>query len=402
LGICLPAATRLLDVAAPFDPAIERREHAPFPAFESRRRFIVPLPRQRTILEFASRLERYFNDWIGLRRGMLECFAAARVAGVVPASVADAMGGEVPVGSRVTVIGTHGWLFFGGTPQATLVRNSCLYTEDELDKWQQWFDERRRWLDARGIKFAVLIPPVKHRVYPEFVPYPMHPVRLMSRYDQLLARLNESGAALAVDVLPALRQARHECDTYYQTDSHWNTFGAFVAYRELMRHLAQHSAVSRIADQDDFKFLPMPEFHGDQAILLQRPDWPESAALMVEPRVVVPTTHREESVPLGDGKYAKVRYCDNPTVQTGLALVIHDSFFGAMEPFFERHWNKTAYVSRYDDEFPAELIEQLRPDVVLLQMVEWRLMSKAANTPLPASTSVGHSMAEREDAAKRR
>ena len=76
----------------------------------------------------------------------------------------------------------------------------------------------------------------------------------------------------------------------------------------------------------------------------------------------------------------------NPNGELNRAVVLGDSFFWALEPFVSEHWQRVRYA--WGADFPSELIEQERPELVVQEMVERRLMIYD-----PTSSHVGNGSA---------
>ncbi|MFN8461674.1 MAG: hypothetical protein U0X93_07900 [Anaerolineales bacterium] len=57
------------------------------------------------------------------------------------------------------------------------------------------------------------------------------------KVDQVIAYLRANGKQQVIDLRPALLAAKSERQVYYATDTHWNDYGAYIAYSAIMNEL---------------------------------------------------------------------------------------------------------------------------------------------------------------------
>ena len=134
---------------------------------------------------------------------------------------------------------------------------------------------RTAWLERLGIPYFMLLAPNAISVYPEKRPegYDIVEDRPIN---QLIGHLQETGSFASV-IMPVqeLIEARQERLTYIPTDTHWNEFGAFVAYEVLMAEMERRGVEARRLRRDD---LGSP-----------RTSTPETSASKVDPPIT--STH---------------------------------------------------------------------------------------------------------------
>ncbi len=145
------------------------------------------------------------------------------------------------LGDRVfphSLVGKDGWLDY--------TKDSLIYhqitapiSEKKLKQTQQIVKELYDELQKRNIVLAVMIAPDKATIYPDKLPDEIQLSTTPSRLDAVGAYLKQHGPPVWVDLTSPLLNERKQHDVYYKTDSHWNPYGAFVAYTELINHLAQ-------------------------------------------------------------------------------------------------------------------------------------------------------------------
>jgi hypothetical protein len=122
--------------------------------------------------------------------------------------------------------------------------------------------------------------PNKNTVYPEKLPKAFSRPAKESHLDQMLRYVAAHPGLDVVDLRPALRMAKDENQIFYVTDSHWNAYGAFAAYREIMKHLKRYFPDMRPFEREDYTAVEYSGLPGDLAFLLGL------QKLLPEPRVV--------------------------------------------------------------------------------------------------------------------
>jgi alginate O-acetyltransferase complex protein AlgJ len=355
LVIVLPGLGLMMKTDAA--PSEENRQLAPFP----------PLSLEGDDLTyFPERFNVYFNDHFGFRNTLIRSQALAKVRWLNVSSSAD------------VICGKSGWLFFAGENSVAAYRAAQPFSEDELKQWAHTLENRRRWLAHRHIRYVFTVAPDKHTIYPEYMPEQIERVRDRSRLDQLIAYLKEHTSVEVLDLRPALANAKSRFPTYYQTDTHWNDYGAFVAYQEIARTLRAtlpmiaprgesdyDIQVERSEGKDLTKMLGLSNAFSDTLVRL-RPRQPS--------RVTVDGQPLDRPIIESMDTFA--------TEQSGRPLprlvMFRDSFANALIPYLAEDFSRAVYV--WSDLFDALLLERERPDIVLDEIVERKLMG-----PPPAS-----------------
>ena len=160
---------------------------------------------------------------------------------------------------------------------------------------------------------AGILVPDKSTVYPEHLPPSVTRVHPQSRLEQLLEYLSKHSDVPVVDLRRAMLAAKRQRSVYYRTDTHWNGWGEYVAYREIMEAPARHFPELGPRPQSSFRPEIRPaEFSGDMA---------------------------------------------------GMA---------GLQPLLSEHFRRAVYVRSL--KFSQQVLDQEKPDIVVHQMVERSLM----------------------------
>ncbi len=126
--------------------------------------------------------------------------------------------------------GADGWMFYRG--DSMLEQSSGrLIRSAKIEHTVKLLADMEALLSAKGSKLIVASPPNSATVYSDKIPgWPRSSKQ--TEYDLSLALLRSRNIT-AVDLRPALREARVHGDTYLQHDTHWNARGALAAFNAI-------------------------------------------------------------------------------------------------------------------------------------------------------------------------
>jgi alginate O-acetyltransferase complex protein AlgJ len=328
------------------DAEAENRELASMPRLD---RSAASLP------AYASAAGRWFEDHFGFRATLVRWYAETRYFWL-----------DVSPSSTV-VKGRDGWLFYaddGGIEDAV---NESPLSAAELDAWRETLTRTRDWLRSRGVAYVFTVPPDKHVIYPEELPPALKRVRTESRADQLHAAVCARTDVVDVDVRPALEAAKARERIYFQTDTHWNDRGAFVAYQQIIEAVqAQAPAVGAAWRREDFEPLERTIEGQDLARMIGL-----MRVLRETDLTFVPKRARRARVvePPGAAPIAEEGRLVTEIAGSSLprAVVFRDSFASRLVPFLSEHFSRAVYL--WQNDFDPDVIEKEHPDVVIQEIV---------------------------------
>jgi hypothetical protein len=220
-------------------------------------------------------------------------------------------------------------------------------------------------LKAKGITLVVAVAPNKATIYPEKVPGAIQKLDEQSRLDYFMNLAQEAGAPTIIDLRPSLQQARLDRQIYYKTDTHWNYYGAYTAYQDIMNSIA--------LAYPDLHPYPLSDFEIKESKPLQM----DLSRLMVvnvitEPRMSVTMNGRTDVYyqRFPAPSTVAMSWADNG--QGRKLLVYHDSFGELLNSFFQYNFNEAVYVRNGNYECPATgaWIDTFEPDVIVIEIVE--------------------------------
>jgi len=343
IAIALPLAANLAGRDGA-DPGAENRELAAFPRLE---------PSWASAAAFAPQLSAWFDDHFGFRSTLVRWYGESRLFAL-----------RVSPSSAV-VRGSDGWFFYGEDQAVEDYAQVDPMTPEAIANWRAAILRARDWLAARQIAYVFTIAPDKHVLYGEEMPGTIARVSDVSRTDQLLTAIQDTG--LAVDVRPSLFEAKTLERIYHQTDTHWNDRGALAAYQRIIS--AVRARVPRTPPA-----WPRADFEARDATI----DGLDLAGMMGLKRVVhevdltlMPRRPRRARVvePAGAAPTAEegrlVTEIDDPSLPR--AVIFRDSFVSRLVPFLSEHFSRAVYL--WQNDFDADVVARERPDVVVQEIV---------------------------------
>ena len=287
------------------------------------------------------------------------------------------------------IIGKNDWLYLGdlyGGKTITVTRQGAS-TKDVLiakkiglatKSWEQW-------LKNRGVQlYLIMIAADKSSIYPEYLPDWAQP-NINSVTNNLMANVSQD---IYVDTRPDLKAAKIDLEEllYFQTDTHWNSLGAWVALRALTKAIDlkgeglhwlsdKQIQVTSVTDReggDLARFLRMDE------ILLAKSS---NVSIKIDSEKPIETEQydfetgelkvSEGNPPVGAPKHP-ILVKSKHALNKKKVLWLRDSFGGAMSPFMAVTFSETLQL-HYDVTNPksfAKLVESYKPDYVFITVVE--------------------------------
>jgi hypothetical protein len=326
------------------DPDAENRTLAPFPA----------APTAWTSLRgFLPGLDAWFSDHFAFRTDLVKAYGVSRYfwLGVSP--------------SASVAMGPRGWLFYSADGGLEDFTNQAPLPEQEIQNWRNVIVRAQRWCRAHGIAYGFTILPDKGSIYPEMFPQTARRVSRLSRIDQVMTAIADTGAA--IDVRQALLDEKRHGRLFQKTDTHWNQRGAYVGYRVIIDALrlqlpsippplplsAFKPETRHIAGMDLAGMIGLKRVLGEEDLRLA----PKN------PRRFVVREPKGNIVEAGEARIVT----EIPGSTLPRAVVFRDSFVSALAPYFSEHFSRVVYLWRND--FSVEEIEKEHPDVVLQEIV---------------------------------
>ena len=276
---------------------------------------------------------------------------------------------RVLLGDRVfpkVIVGQDGWLVYTAESDIEDYQKADLFSAQELVSIQTSLDELAARYAERGVRLVVVVPPNKNTIYPERVPPQVPVIGETSKLEQLSAYLQAHGQTQLLDLRPALLAAKAEREIYYATDTHWNDYGAYIAYAALLDELHKTQPSLGPRPLSDFKMTTRAPEQLDLAGNMGATLYEESK-LQLAPNFETHTTYKNVTV---GGR--KLMFSYNPDSSLPRLVLYHDSFFFRVIPLLGEHFSYGVYVQNYiaGGLWSLSWVDEQKPDVVIIEISE--------------------------------
>ena len=290
-----------------------------------------------------------------------------------------------------SVVRADPWLFLSGERVVDDFRRVDVFSPRELETWRSVLEARAAWLAARGIRYLLVVPPNKETIYAAAVPPWYTRAPGPSRLVQLREYLGAHTKLDFLDLTADLEAHRADGRLYHLTDTHWDDRGAFVGYRAVAARLAAWFPSVRPLDDRGVVTESRLTPGGDLArVCGLKNDLLEPQEQLHLAPGVAPATFAD-GTPLtfdrmdvgGQVRFeTRARQGEVPS-----AVIVRDSFGEGLIPTLARHFQRATWVWTYD--FPAALVDEQRPSVVIEELVERKLMVLSPENPPEIASSGG-------------
>lgn len=348
-GILLP----LIDNVFHLDPGAKLQENRPLaekPVFTWK---------WSTIKEYPKAFEIYFRDHLGFRNSLIRGYNIIHVKGLKTSPLIQVL------------IGKDDWLYLGG-PNVDYYRGTLPFTTRKIARVARIIQERQKWLADQKTPLVYIFVPEKATIYPEYIPDSINRVSDKTLLDHLTMYLKEYTQVDFIDLRDVLLNAKKQEFLYQRTGTHWNSRGAFLGYREIMKHLSQFYPEPKKPLQEtslSFKRETVKGF--DLAVMLGLSDLFREEQVLISPKN--PRAKRLDDVALEEYYPTRPHYATGvPDQKSPRVVMFRDSFADKMIPFLSEDFQRIAYI--YQPIFNPGVILKEKPDLVMHQMAERSLM----------------------------
>lgn len=277
---------------------------------------------------------------------------------------------RLKIGDRVfqqALVGKEGWLEFTGDGNLSGYENNLIIPAAVLQSQQQKLKKLYDVLGKRKITLLLVIVPNKSTIYPDKLPDELTKLRPQSQLDSFTTYIQKHGPPVLVDLRSALLNGRKTQDIYYKTNTHWNGYGAFIGYTEIMKELSKTYPELLPKNINEFNITPGKPYVHDIPKLM-------GATSLLEPGI--PFTPKENNfhwVTMNDDAAVPMKVFVTPNDNSPTLLMYMDSFGGGMQNLIAPHFSKATFVlnhSQYADTISMQMIDITKPNIVIIEFVE--------------------------------
>ena len=288
---------------------------------------------------------------------------------------------EQSLSERVS-IGRNDWLFY--TKAIEVCYEEKPLTEIEIQQTQliQKLKHLELNLKERGIELVILIMPSKPFIYPEYLPLWVD-INKSSRstIDNFVGLIESETSIPILDLFDTLLEAKksEENKLFYFNDSHWNSVGAYYAWKRIIGFFDENGIIHHPIDFSDFIQKPDPHM-GDFCGMSGKMASDDNIGYFLKTKQVKsriylsPEAGKALNIRNGENlnRELSVSYKNLEESETTIPIIIGDSFF--MGSAFTRDIPFDKYYSMHYHEvangLPFLLQNQNDQEVVILSFVD--------------------------------
>jgi hypothetical protein len=314
----------------------------------------------RQIETYPRAFEAYYNDNFGFRNLLI------RAGGNFKTTLF-----KVSPLPEKAIIGKQNWIYLYGESfgiSQDIARKNLLAQPVLTTVINGWL-ERRALLKTKNIRYYQAIWPDKHNIYPEYLPFSvkMQMKDTLSKVDQMITALKEADSTVEIiDVRSDLIAAKSITQAYLKNDTHWNEYGAFVAYQKLIGRVAADYPTLHPKEVKDFDITWQDSGSGD---LLQIMGMNSTNVFIDRVPGFKPLTFTPDIVALPTDSYpASTEFFKNNKSENMLrVLVFRDSYTRALTNLINPHFLEVLYIwGNYDQ----QIVDRYQPNIVIDAHVE--------------------------------
>lgn len=139
-------------------------------------------------------------------------------------------------------LGKNDWMFYSSTNDGNPIadyQGTNLLSNEELKYIADNCVKQRDFLASKGKEFVIFIAPNKERIYSEYMPQKYGEIAQEYKAKQIVDYLNTKTDLRVVYPLNELMKAKETLkeNIYFKTDTHWNSIGAYVGSKCLLKEL---------------------------------------------------------------------------------------------------------------------------------------------------------------------
>ena len=350
LVLILPTIQDLFNISTPLENT-EKRELAKKPILSFNK-------------EFFHDYETFYNDNFGFRNNLVNFGGDIKTQVFRSSTHPD-----------LVMFGQNKWLYYNslkGRIYGSYSRRNLLHEEKLNQVIAKWEDNKSKF-EANGRKYFLAFWPNKPTIYPEYLPYAM---RLqikdtISRVDQIIDRMDKNNSSIKLlDVRSKLLSSKADYLLYHKFDSHWNSFGAFLAYQEFFNKNYNELGIKpkTLSDFD----VTWGEYN--QGELIQMLGVQNRGFFLEQnPTFVLKNTTSSFEFLSTQGYPPQTVITRNLNSENNLkVLIFRDSFMDNLIQFFSLHFSEVTYIWGHDENY----VNQLNPDIIIDCFVEREIGEK--------------------------
>ncbi len=239
---------------------------------------------------------------------------------------------------------------------------SKVFSEKQLRRWKLLLEMRELWLRNHNIKYYYFVVPNKHCIYSEYLPDNLQVSESRCIF-QLTKYLSETSFVRIIYPYNDLLKAKCQRSVYRKGDTHWNYFGSYIGYCDLVCEISKSIPIHTIP-LSEINFHEELISNPEQFDLGNKVGWTEDQTISYK------LSKKKASIIESNGckGTGNLYVYENTQNQFPRAMLFGDSCAHYIAPYLAESFSRLVVVQQPNLDY--KLIEAENPDVVISQQVE--------------------------------
>ncbi len=272
--------------------------------------------------------------------------------------------------------GKDDWLFYKGDKSLENFQNKNLFSDEQLKHFAEYLSDINNWAIKNGKSFYYVIAPDKNKIYGENITV-LKKFRpdTDSRTNQLVKYLHTNTNVTVIYLYDVIMQNKDNGLLYYKNDTHWNDFGAYIGYQEIINQIKKkHKQIIPVVytetDKNSHEYGDLTKMLGNSG----KKDLTEYIHPIIK-------DNAKCKYKTDDKNQRNGFICYNKNKKLNV-FILRDSFFEAPVRYFNNTFNTVKYEWRYDITKDDLQYIKNNSDIIILEQVE-RFIPKLYNKSFP-------------------
>ena len=277
---------------------------------------------------------------------------------------------------KQVVIGKNRWLF-SGTKASDIYQGLNSFSEKEMKIIIRNLEKRKDKYEEMDIKFYIAIAPTTFEIYPEHLPH--YFVRTKKTTTDKFCELLQNTNIPFIHLKEELIKNKIAGQLYRHNDNHWNELGAYFAYKSIVDLIKKDFPQIPAYELTDFELTPVYTKTGNLVNMLNdnfKSLFDEDIKYEVKLNDSSKQWYevKKAGYPCPEGfayPWEYERDGETPFKELPNIVIIRDSYFNAMLPFFFNSFSRSvAIFDAWKYQENMDIVLQEKPKIVLIVIYE--------------------------------
>lgn len=189
-------------------------------------------------VNFFSNFDKYFNDNLPFRNYFINMYQ--KIFNKIDDEYFKIMNKHnIPyyIEKNGVISGKNGWYFYSAEGSLYDYTGINLPSQQQLEECAQKVRKIDAYFKSQGKTFVIYVAPNKEEIYSEYMPDAIPVKNQIKKTDMYVDYLSKNTNVKIVYPKNELIDAKNDKYTYYQYDTHWNSYGSYIGTMKLLESL---------------------------------------------------------------------------------------------------------------------------------------------------------------------